>query len=74
MPFHSLNEIKEFLPLARSAFEMQVESVSLEVTDIAKQISSTLGEVSIDELKNVIIKEFTRRMREPMIINNEVKL
>lgn len=70
MPFdaRSLNDIKEFLPKARWAFEMQVEAVSLEVTDIAKQISSALGEVSIDELKDAIIREFTKRMKEPVEI------
>lgn len=73
-PFRSIDEIKEFLPKARAAYEMQVEAVALEVTDIAKQISSSLGEVSIDELKSVIIREFTKRMMEPMIIEGKVKL
>ena len=68
MPFNSIDEIREYLPKARAAFEMQVEAVSLEVTDIAKQISSALGEVSIDELKNAIIREFEKRMREPIVI------
>jgi hypothetical protein len=68
MPFdpNSLDSIKEFLPKARAAFEMQVEAVSLEVTDIAKQISPALGEVSIAELKIVIIREFTNRLMEPL--------
>jgi hypothetical protein len=70
MPFDagSLNEIREYLPKARAAFEMQVEAVSLEVTDIAKQVSSALGEVSIGELKEAIIREFSKRLREPMVI------
>jgi hypothetical protein len=59
---------REYLPKARAAFEMQVEAVSLEVTDIAKQVSSSLGDVSLDELKDAIIREFTKRIKEPVII------
>lgn len=65
--FNSLNEIKEYLPKARAAFEMQVECVCLEITAIAKDISPSLGEVSIDELKDAIIREFTKRINEPII-------
>ena len=64
----SLQEIREHLPKVRAAFEMQVEAVSLEITDIAKQISSGLGEVSLDELKAAIIQEFIKRLNEPIII------
>ena len=64
----SLNELREYLPKARGAFEMQVEAVALEVTDIAKQVSSALGEVSIGELKEAIILEFSKRLREPVVI------
>jgi hypothetical protein len=66
--FNSLNDIRDYLPKARVAFEMHVECVCAEVTDIAKQISSALGEVSIDELKDGIIQEFTNRLKEPMEI------
>lgn len=66
--FNSFDQIKKYLPKTRAAFEMQVETVSLEITDIAKQVSSALGEVSIDELKDTIIREFTKRLREPMEI------
>lgn len=66
--FKSFNDIKDYLPKARAAFEMQVEAVSLEVTNIAKQISSALGEVSIDELKDAIIREFIDRLKQKMVI------
>lgn len=71
MPLNTLEEIREWLPKGRAAFEMQVEAVSLEITDIAKQISKSLGEVSIDELKDAIIQEFTKRIKEPIIIDGE---
>jgi hypothetical protein len=70
---NTLEEIRQYLSKLRPAFEMQVEAVSLEVIDIAKQTSSALGEVSIDELKSVIIREFTNRLREPIIIDDEDK-
>lgn len=70
-PLNTLDEIREWLPKGRAAFEMQVESVSLEITDIAKQISPTLGEVSLDELKDIIIREFTKRIKEPIIFGEE---
>lgn len=70
MPLNTLEEIRQWLTKARPAFEMQVEAVSLEITDIAKQISPSLGEVSIDELKNAIIQEFTKRLKEPIIIED----
>jgi hypothetical protein len=67
----SLDDLKRLLPKARWAFEMQVEAVSLEVTAIAKQISSALGEVSIDELKEAVIQEFIKRIKEPILIDGE---
>ena len=73
MEFASLEEIKKALPTYRAAFEMQVEVASLEVTEIAKQISSALGEVSIDELKDTIIREFTQKIREYIIVNYKTK-
>lgn len=68
------NEKQEFidligrLPKHRAAFEMQIEAVCLEITHLAKDIASYIGELSIDEVKQVIIDEFTRRVKEPVII------
>lgn len=72
--FNSLDEVREYLPKIRAAYEMQVEAVCLEITEIAKQISSALGEVSIDELKDATIAEFTKRLKEPIIIDGRIKI
>ena len=63
MPFHNLDDIKAALPSIRARFEMEVESTCLEVTNIAKQISSAIGEISIDEAKGAIIREFIKRIQ-----------
>lgn len=63
-----LKNIAGQFPKVRAAFEMQVEAVSLECIDIAKQISSVIGDISITEAKEVIIREFTKRILEPIII------
>mgnify|MGYP001593107594 CR=1 FL=1 len=49
-------------PRARRQFEMEVEQAALEVIAIAKQISSAIGEVSISEAKDAIVREFTKRL------------
>lgn len=72
--FKSIDDIKNYLPKARTAYEMQVEAVCLEIIEIAKQISSALGEVSIVELKEVTIREFAKRIMEPIIIDDRVEL
>lgn len=56
------------LPKHRAAFEMQVEAVCAEVAHIAKDIASAIGEVSVDEAKQAIIEEFTKRLKELVII------
>lgn len=62
MPFNSIDDIKRALPGIRRRFEKEVEQTALEVTEIAKQISSAIGEVSIGETKEAIIREFTERL------------
>ena len=49
---------------AREKFEMEVEATALEVTEIAKHISRAIGDVSVDEAKDVIIREFTERLKK----------
>lgn len=63
MPFESIDEIKKALPGIRARFEMEVEAAALEVTQIAKDISSAIGEISITEAKEAIIKEFNERLK-----------
>ncbi len=58
----TLNQFKERFPEAGWQFEMAVEASALEVIDIAKQISSAIGEISIIEAKEAIIREFRERL------------
>ena len=58
-----LQKLVETLPFQRWKFEAAVECACLEITDIAKQISPAIGEISIDEAFDVIIKEFTERLK-----------
>ncbi len=51
-------------PEARWRFEMAVEAAALEVTEIAKQISSAIGEISVAEAKAAIVREFTERLAQ----------
>lgn len=57
-----LAELAASLPRTRAYFEMAVEATALEVTNIAQQISGAIGEISVDEAKQAIIKEFTKRL------------
>lgn len=63
MLFESIDEIKKALPGIRAKFEMEVEAASLEVTQIAKDISLAIGEISIIEAKAAIVREFIERLR-----------
>jgi hypothetical protein len=47
-------------------FEDSVECAALEVTHIAKQISKALGEVSVVEAKQAIVREFIERLDLPL--------
>jgi hypothetical protein len=58
----ALNRLVAECETARWRFESSVEQAALEVTAIAKQISSAIGEVSITEAKQVIIREFIARL------------
>jgi len=62
MPEQDLRSIIASLPTVRARFEMHVEAAALEVTQIAKDISSAIGEISVDEAKQVIVREFTKRL------------
>jgi hypothetical protein len=58
----ALNALVAEFEIARWQFESAVEQAALEVTAIAKQISSAIGDVSIVEAKQVIIREFIARL------------
>jgi hypothetical protein len=65
MPFdevRGLQDLIDSLPRIRWQFEMTVEAAALEVTEIAKQISSAIGEISIKEAKDAIATEFRKRL------------
>lgn len=61
--YKELQEMAQQLPRVRIQFAMEVEATCLEVTNIAQQISSAIGDVSIDEAKDAIIREFARRLK-----------
>lgn len=65
MPFTSLKDIIEHLPIARKAFEVDVERAAQHAIESAKKISSAIGEISIDEAKAAIIREFTELLSHP---------
>lgn len=60
----ALKRLAGELTKIRWQFEMNVEAAALEVTAIAKDISSAIGEISIDEAKEAIVKEFRKRLFE----------
>ncbi len=57
-----LQDLASQFPAARWQFEMAVEAAALEVTEIAKQISSAIGEISVAEAKDAIVREFSTRL------------
>lgn len=59
-----IDNLKVKFEAARWQFEMSVEAAALEVTDISKQISSAIGEISVLEAKDAIIREFSKRLYE----------
>lgn len=61
----TVNELKQIasqLPEARRKFEMSVSRACLEVADIAREITPAIGEISIEEAKEVILREFNNRL------------
>jgi hypothetical protein len=61
-PKNILDEIVESATFYRRRFEMEVEATCLEIIEMAKQISPAIGEISINEAKEAITKEFTKRL------------
>jgi len=64
----SLENIKKRMKLAQGAFLMAVEAICVEIICMANDIAPAIGEISIDEAKDAIIKEFTKKMNEPIIL------
>ena len=58
-------QIKKQIDQAQWQFEMRVEAAGLEVIEMSKDIAKAIGEISIDEAKNAIIKLFIQLMNEP---------
>lgn len=57
-----IEKLLEQLQTTRAEFEMEVEVTCLEITALAKSISAAIGDVSVTEAKDVIIREFTKRL------------
>ena len=58
-----LDEIRKRIKNAQAHFEMNIEAAALEVTNIAKQISPAIGDISIIEAEDAIIQEFIKRVK-----------
>lgn len=63
-----LEKIKKRMNLARGALPMAVEAICCEIILLSNDIAPAIGEISIDEAKEAIIREFTNKMREPIIL------
>lgn len=62
---NSLAQMRKWIEDTRAHFEMAVECAALEITEIAKDVSKAIGsEVSVDEARNFIIREFAERLRK----------
>jgi len=60
-----LQEVAAKFPAARWQFEMAVEAAAAEVTAIAKQISSAIGEISVQEAHDAIVRIFAEQLAAP---------
>lgn len=47
---------------SRKEFEEHVEKIADEIISLSKSISPSIGEISVTEAKQVLIREFTRRL------------
>lgn len=56
---------------ARNKFEFDVAEASLKATQLAKNISGAIGEVSIIEAKQAIIREFASKLGITVTLGEE---
>ncbi len=61
-PIEELQALAATLPSVREQFKTDVANVCSEVNIIATQIAGAIGEVSIEEAKKAIIREFTAKL------------
>lgn len=47
---------------SRKEFEEHVEKIADEIISLSKSISPSIGEISVTEAKQVLIREFTTRL------------
>ena len=47
---------------SRREFEEHVEKIANEMINLSKSISPSIGEISVTEAKQVLIREFTRKL------------
>ena len=47
---------------SRKEFEEHVEKIANEMINLSKSISPSIGEISVTEAKQVLIREFTRKL------------
>lgn len=58
----ALQDVAAQLPRSRTQFVRDVEAAATYAVDTAKQISGAIGEVSIDEAKDTIVREFAAKL------------
>lgn len=61
---NNLEEMAKILFKKRFAFKLKVQQTCKEVEILANSISDAIGEISIKEAEDFIVKEFVDRMKE----------
>jgi len=57
-----LEKLMGTVPKIRNQFEKDVEIACVEAINVSKKISGAIGDISIDEAKQHIIKSFTEKI------------
>lgn len=57
-----LQNIAATLPLARNKVVRDVEIAAAHIIDVAKEIVPAIGEISVDEAKDAIVREFANKL------------
>lgn len=73
MTEYEKEKLKYDIKVIQTQFEMEVEAICLEVTHLAKDVSKAIGEISIDEAKSFIAKEFADRLINRKFFHGEFK-
>lgn len=57
-----LQKLAAEFPRRRTQFVRDVEAATIYVADLAKQMAPAIGEVSIVELKEIMVREFREKL------------